>query len=411
MFEDLFSYPKHISRHREGPCAKARERFLAHCAGYGAARQTLKLLAGQLLRISQCVDVTSGRRFTPREVEAAMQACRSCHRGHRHRNYKKLVSVATVWLRFLGSLEEPKKDKSRFAKQLNEFCAYQRAERGLSANTIEARRKQVADFLELLDRRRRSLRQVTVGDVDSYFTLKGIQGCCRLTIRTRADSLRSFFRYAEFRHWCISGIAAGITAPRVFKYEGVPAGPSWQQVRQIIAGANGPAPGDARDRAILLLLATYGLRSSEIRGLRLEDLDWVHEIITIRRPKRGRTEQYPLVSTVGDAIVYYLQRARPRCSHRELFVTLRAPFRPMSQICVYATVSKRVRALNIQVQHRGPHCLRHACAGRLLAQGSSLKEIGDHLGHRTMAATAVYAKVDLAGLRQVAEFDLKGLLS
>jgi site-specific recombinase XerD len=175
----------------------------------------------------------------------------------------------------LGGLEELKKDKSRLAKQLDEFCAYQRAERGLSANTIEARRKQVADFLELLDRRSRSLRQVTVGDVDSYFTLKGIQGCCRLTIRTRADSLRSFFRYAEFRHWCITGIAAGITAPRVFKYEGVPAGPSWQQVRQIIAGANGAGPGDARDRAILLLLATYGLRSSEIRGLRLEDLDWV----------------------------------------------------------------------------------------------------------------------------------------
>jgi integrase/recombinase XerD len=70
-----------------------------------------------------------------------------------------------------------------------------------------------------------------------------------------------------------------------------------------------------------------------------------------------------------------------------------------------------LQRLNIPIpNHRGPHCLRHACASHLVAAGLSLKEIGDHLGHRSPYATRVYAKVDLAGLRQVADFDLRGLL-
>jgi integrase/recombinase XerD len=90
-------------------------------------------------------------------------------------------------------------------------------------------------------------------------------------------------------------------------------------------------------------------------------------------------------------------------------VTLKAPFRPLSPGGVYHVVGSRLDALGIQVLHRGPHCLRHACAGHLVAAGLSLKEIGDHLGHRSAYATRIYAKVNLAGLREVAAFDLGGL--
>src|ERR1700756_2462083 len=87
--------------------------------------------------------------------------------------------------------------------------------------------------------------------------------------------------------------------------------------------------------------------------------------------KRGRTEQYPLVRTVGDGVVYYLQRARPRRSHREIFVTLRAPFPPISQICVYATVSKRVRALRSRYSTEA----LTVCVTPVRAQGSSLVSV------------------------------------
>ena len=100
---------------------------------------------------------------------------------------------------------------------------------------------------------------------------------------------------------------------------------------------------------------------------------------------------------------------RPPCCERALFLTLRAPFRPLATGGVQAIVQRRLRRLDIVAQRRGPHALRHACAQRLLDQGLSLKEIGDHLGHRSPTSTATYAKIDLAGLRQVADFDLDWL--
>jgi integrase len=75
---------------------------------------------------------------------------------------------------------------------------------------------------------------------------------------------------------------------------------------------------------------------------------------------------------------------------------------------MYDVVSSRIEALKIRVPLRGPHCLRHGCAGHLVAAGLSPKEIGDHLGHRGASATRVYAKLDLVGLREVADFDLRG---
>jgi len=90
-------------------------------------------------------------------------------------------------------------------------------------------------------------------------------------------------------------------------------------------------------------------------------------------------------------------------------LTSKAPLRRLSHGALYHLVSTRLDALGIQVPRRGPHSLRHACAGHLVAEGFSLKEIGDHLGHRSAYATRIYAKVDLVGLREVASFDLGGL--
>ena len=144
--------------------------------------------------------------------------------------------------------------------------------------------------------------------------------------------------------------------------------------------------------------------------LRLEDVDWVGEILHITRPKQCCTQQYPLDPEVGDAILRYLKKARPPCNHRELFMTLYAPVRPLQPNCISPIVRSRLNALGIQVPRRGSHCLRHACARHLLAAGFSLKQIGDQLGHRSAAATRVYVKVDLDGLRQVAELELEGML-
>ena len=157
---------------------------------------------------------------------------------------------------------------------------------------------------------------------------------------------------------------------------------------------------------LMIMVAIYGLRASEVARLRLDDIDWEHDRLRVPRAKRREPQIYPLVATLGDALIHYLQSVRRRSPHREVFLTLVSPHGPLSSSGLYDMVSARLKSLNVQCAHHGPHSLRHACAARLVAEGLSLKEIGDHLGHRSSAATRVYAKVDLLGLREVAAFDL-----
>jgi site-specific recombinase XerD len=93
-----------------------------------------------------------------------------------------------------------------------------------------------------------------------------------------------------------------------------------------------------------------------------------------------------------------------------VFLSLRAPVRPLGNSALWQIVNRRLRPLGLALAHQGPHALRHACATRLLARGLSMKEIGDHLGHRNPAATSIYAKVHLTALRHVADVSLEGLL-
>jgi integrase len=171
----------------------------------------------------------------------------------------------------------------------------------------------------------------------------------------------------------------------------------------------GDQPHNIRARPILMLFAIYGLRRGEVSHLRLEDFDWEHEVFRVVCSKTGRVRTYPLTRSVGDAILRYLQEVRPRSSHREVFLSLRAPFRPMRAVLMQM-VRERLQSLHVSLPHYGPHALRHACASRLLAAGLSLKEIGDQLGHIDPDTTRIYAKVDLVGLREVADFDLGGVL-
>jgi len=180
-------------------------------------------------------------------------------------------------------------------------------------------------------------------------------------------------------------------------------------VQRLLADADTTRPRDIRDRAILMLLALYGLRASEVVALRLDDIDWDHDRLHVARVKRRGPQAYPLLPSVGNAILRYVQTVRRPSTHREIFLTLTSPFQPLSRATLHSVVAPRLNAVGARTAHRGPHALRHACAARLVTAGLSLKEIGDHLGHRSTAATRIYAKIDLPHLREVAAFDLGGL--
>ena len=414
MFETLFQYPAVVARQRSGPFAEARERFLNHCASQGLARATLVRRARELLVIAERIDITRGEAIGLSTIEAAADRWA---RGQRQRQRAQglrwsrefFVQTAKDWLHFLGRWEVPQPKIVPFADRLADFAAYRREERGLSPATIRNQSWHVEKFCSWMGEQNRRFDNVSLEDVDAFLAAHGKQGWGRVSVATSASALRGFFQHAAVRGWCAASIATGIDGPRLFQYEGLPVGPPWADVQRLIASADGDSARDIRDRAILILLATYGFRSGEVAGLRLEDVSWEKEMVTIVRPKPRRTQQYPLVSEAGEAILRYLQQVRPRSARREIFLTLKAPFRQLSPGALYHLVSTRLGALGIQVPRRGPHSLRHACAGHLVAEGFSLKEIGDHLGHRSAYATRIYAKVDLVGLREVAKFDLGGL--
>jgi site-specific recombinase XerD len=418
MFDDLLERPHALVRHRTGPLLEERVRYLGHLADKEMARSTLRVAAMYLLVICEYLDLghRSGEVIGEAEVEekAATWAARSNISGSKaarksSHSRRRFRFHATEWLRFLGRLQETPKPSAPCADLITDYAEYMVAERGLSSHTIKFRCATLDDFLRRIGATQHSLRGITLAEIDRVLVEKVTGGgYARVTVQTYASTLRSFFRFAETRGWCPSGHATAIKAPRVFAQEGLPVGPSWDEVRQILATTEGNDPTEIRDRAILLLLSLYGLRAGEVIHLRLEDFDWEQAVLLVRRYKTRDAQRYPLSRTAGDAVVRYLREVRPQSVHREVFLTMRAPFQPLHG-GLWRIVARRLRPLGVSIPHHGPHALRHACATRLLAQGLSLKEIGDHLGHRQPDTTRIYAKVDLAGLRQVADFDLGGL--
>jgi site-specific recombinase XerD len=354
-------------------------------------------------------------KITMSDIELAVDGrARFRHSPKYIQEYKKtrqlFVHIATEWVRSLGCLEQIPAKESPFAAQISAFTQYQRDERGLSSATISFRCKILSKFFESLNPNINSLSTISMADVDAFMEAKGNQGWKRSSLATLADCLRSFFRYAEGQGWCALGIATIINRPRIYAQEGIPRGPKWDDVQRLLASTSGDSPVDVRNHAILMLLVVYGLRRSEVARLKLDDLDWAGERITVKRSKRTRIQYFPLVPAVGEAILRYLREVRPRCDHRALFLSLMAPIQPITVMSITTMVRNRLSALGMILPHRGPHCLRHACASHLLDAGFSLKQIGDQLGHKSANSTLAYTKIDLAALREVAELDLGRLL-
>jgi len=297
-----------------------------------------------------------------------------------------------------------------FDHLVSQFAEFLRLERNLADPTIRMRCWRVSKFLSSYFSEE-DLKRISPGDLDAAlicWTATG--GYSRKTVSTMTGALRSFFGYGESQGWCKPGLAAAIMTPRVFANDGLPTGPGWEDVRRLLKNSERDSRAGIRDHAILMIFAVYAVRAGEVARLRLDDIDWTKETITFTRSKSHRRDCFPLTSAVAEDLIRYLQEARPFTPLREVFLTARAPIRPVTSGTLCAIVSRPMRQLGIELEHYGPHALRHACATRLINQGLSLKEIGDHLGHRHPDTTRIYTKVDLQHLREIARFDLGGVL-
>jgi integrase/recombinase XerD len=184
----------------------------------------------------------------------------------------------------------------------------------------------------------RDLRAVSMIDIDGFLTAKRAEGWKPRSFVTQCKAMRSFFRFAEIQGWCPPDLWLSIRGPRVSKYSARPKGPTWVQVREMLRLTDGVKPEHIRAKAILLLLAVYGLRSIEVINLRLEDFDWRDEILTVRRAKHGGLQQFPIQYEVGEAILKYLRLSRPRVDDRHLFLGERRPWGPLLHDTIWRTV-------------------------------------------------------------------------
>jgi site-specific recombinase XerD len=416
MFEQFVKRPFHLALYRNGPYAEERSRFLAHLVQEGRGRNRLKVINWLLLEVAKYIDLSGQRLYTTDVLTATAERWQKS-RESKVTNLRRarivildFVFVASSWLRFLRRFDE-NAEELPYEKSLGEFFAFLREERGLAKATILGHERSLKPFLSWLVRENILLSEVSPRVISNYFSSEVAGRWKRVSVAHHVQSLRSFFRYSSQRGRCTKGIAESIDAPRLYTYENLPQGPSWEEVQKLLASVGGSSPLQIRSRCAILLFAVYGFRVGEVCRLRLEDIDWTNEKITLRRFKQGKVQTYPLTTEVGNALLRYLKEVRPRSACREVFLTLRQPYRPISVGGFSTMVQKQQKQLGLRPRRFGPHALRHACATRLLAQGLTLKEVGDHLGHVSVAATRVYAKVDLPSLREVAAFDVKLLVN
>ena len=414
MFNEIFERPHATERQINAPLLEDRLRYLTYRAEQEIARTVLREIAiYQLIVIKYLKLKDDNHIFTVKEIQQAAQrwAQRKTRRLKEDSfiiRKKRFIKLAKNWLQFLGRL---KIQEQFIPSQVTEFIDYMRKEQNLCEATIYCRRSQLQRFFgQINEDPGQFLKHLAPARLDAIQIQKLHHGVySRSTIQNCATTLRAFFRYAEGQGWCRRGIADSIQAPRVYKHATLPSSPTWEDVQRLLKTTEGNRPSSIRARAIILLLAVYGLRASEVRRLCLDDFDWEQETFRLKHSKFGPRQQFPLVQTVGRALIKYIKEVRPqRSPYREIFLTLRAPFIPMNTL--FGTVSLRWKPLNVAIKNHGPHSLRHACATRLINQGMSLKTIADQLGHRNLETTRIYAKVDLTRLREVANFDLRGVL-
>jgi len=300
----------------------------------------------------------------------------------------------------------PASAREAFCRSLREgFHRWMIDLRGLSELTFVKDWTTADRFLEWLGDRAnpKEFRQLSAADLDAFLTWRMV-GLRRATRSGVCQGLRSFLRYLHSAGFVDRDLARYVTRPSQYWNEGIPSSFTEAQVQAMLAAAriDGSEVG-RRDFAILLLLATYGLRAGEITRLRLDDLDWRRDRFRITQSKTGRTAELPLMGPVGNAILDYLRHGRPESQHREVFLKARAPYGPFARgSCLTSIVYRYVRRAGVTVTGKhGPHAFRYARAVSLLRQAVPLKTISDLLGHSASSSTDVYLKLATNDLRDV----------
>ena len=328
--------------------------------------------------------------------------------GRRARGQRRVPTLASLaplfdYLRAQQVLvpEEPGPTTPR-DDLLSSYRRHLEKDRGLMPTTVRRYERFARRFLALRASRTglgTGAEGLTSADVNAYMLEAGSRLVVESAKREAAD-LRALLRFLYLSG--LVGTDLGSAMPPVAAWRGARLSPTMSQadVSALLGTCDRSTTSGRRDLAILALLARLGLRSAEVAGLRLGDVDWRAGEVLVRGKAR-RQDRLPLPVEVGESIVDYLSDGRPRCESPQLFLTVNAPHRPIAPSSITGIVYRACRRAGLD--RVGGHRLRHALATEMLRQGGDLIEIAQVLRQSDLGTTSGYAKVDRLALRTVAQ--------
>jgi len=283
-----------------------------------------------------------------------------------------------------------------------DFCTTQlRCSRG----TMRMRMRNLTRWLHFLT----TQHVQTVQDLHATHLSAFVRSQLHLQPRTVAvllSDLRSFLRFLCLQGLVPADLSVHVPTVRIPRDARLPAVWRPEDVEALLAAVDRSSPKGKRDYAMLLLACRLGLRVSDIRTLRLEHLHWHVAELRLTQTKTRVPLTLPLSEEVGQALIDYLRHGRPRTHYREVFLRVNAPLEPFgADDNLYHIITFYRRRAQIALPsegQQGMHALRHTVATRLLATGTPLETIAAILGHRSLASTQLYTKVDIETLRHAA---------
>jgi integrase/recombinase XerD len=413
VLEGLLTSPGALARVRRSWLRDVIDDFLDHLSTQRFNRSTLRVYCRRLLAFGEFTATRGVCQVAalPRWVDPFVAQLRA-QEPSRH------VARLTLrrFIRFLQEKNiipdpEPSPPSAPHSHLIDDYLLYLRERRGLCPETLELVRAPCRALLDFVATEGTAdLRSLPPEIITRFITREG-NHYSRGTLQGRCSRLRGFLSYLYRREILSADLSAVVVAPRVSQHEQCPRFLTRAEIDAVLAVIDRKTPVGLRDYAIVLLLATYGLRGIEVIRLRLDDIDWRRQLFSIRGRKAGNSTTYPLSASVGDAIVAYLRDGRPESPHRCLFLTMDAPFTPLATSdALIGRVKRYLAKAGLRVARPGTHSFRYSCAQRLFEQGLPLKTIGDYLGHRDTAVTQRYTKIALEQLRDVAVGDGEDLL-
>jgi len=283
---------------------------------------------------------------------------------------------------------------------ISSFLTHVKVEKGLSSNTVSAYQRDLAKFDVFAKKRRLNLEAVRRDDLVDFLAGLYRQKLESKSVARHLVSLRNFFRFAQIQDLIAADPSINLESPKIRR--SLPGYLRLEEVERLLAQPDAKTPLGLRDRAMLEVLYSTGLRVSELTGLRITDLD--SKIGCVRCIGKGDKERIvPVGKKALGMVDKYLRDARPKllgkvAGNPTLFVNRRG--RQLSRVGVWKILSAYGRRAGLRMALT-PHMLRHSFATHLLERGADLRSVQLMLGHADISTTQIYTHVVEERLKQI----------